>query len=48
MPTTMVVTPPPLPPTIAGSDEKRRRTRDAIINELATWLASGTTIDASS
>jgi hypothetical protein len=36
-----------MPPTVAGADAKRRWTRDAIIKELAMWLASGTTIDAS-
>ncbi|MEP6864982.1 MAG: hypothetical protein ABJE66_30460 [Deltaproteobacteria bacterium] len=35
---------PQLPVT---SDPKRRWTRDSIIEELASWLASGTTIDAS-
>jgi len=34
------------PPDDAG-ERKRRWTRDAIINELAGWLVSGTTIDAS-
>lgn len=43
----VVKTPPPQEQAIAASDAKRKWTRESIITELAGWLASGTTIDAS-
>jgi hypothetical protein len=37
-----------VPRSTAGSSARKKRwTREAIINELAAWLASGTTIDSS-
>jgi len=41
--------PPPAPPPATAPAGGRKRvpwTRDAIINELATWMVSGTSIDA--
>jgi hypothetical protein len=41
--------PPPEPPPATPATEGRQRvqwTRESIINELATWVSSGTTIDA--
>jgi hypothetical protein len=40
------VTPAPPPGRPAGARGRTRWTRDTIISELATWLLSGTAIDA--